>query len=145
MNKSGCVFCKLYQEPSSESSRVIQKTDDYFVVLSLHPQTKGHLLVIPVKHSEDLSEFSVLEMGSLFSAAVSMGEILINKLGAKAFTIKVNNQLFKLKGVGKGHVAHIHIHVLPRYTTGDKESKVPQKAPLSDLESIRTVLTREKD
>jgi len=132
---SNCIFCSFSKDKKLIPDQFLSEDRDSFVMLSLNPQTEGHLLVIPKRHFSKLSEMEDLA-GLLFNKAITQGEILKKNLKAKAFVIKVNNELYKLES-GKGHVGHIHIHVIPRYKAGEVLADIPEKAPVTVLKSVQ--------
>lgn len=131
-----CIFCGLGKDNEFESQRKLFVEKDFYVILSVNPQTYGHTLVITGKHYRDLADLSENLLSRLFDKAVKMGQLTKEKLGAKAYVIKVNNQVFMLEG-NKGHLEHIHIHVIPRYSANDKLADNPSQATLKDLDLVR--------
>lgn len=131
MNKKitiNCVFCEVAASSLMPNYGKIFKNRDYFVMLSAHPQTQGHLLVIPQEHVTNLSGLSQKLMANLLGQAVKYGEMIKNRLNAGAYTIKINNGVHRLENSDVRHVNHIHIHVIPRYSSNDKINTPPKKA-----------------
>lgn len=133
MEKIKCVFCSL---KSINKEQILEVNEDYLILLSLHPQTRGHLLVVPSVHFNNLRDISKNLLALLFNKAIEYGGILEKTLGARAYMIKVNNKLYELEK-SSGHVGHIHIHVIPRYNTEDKIVEIPEKAVLNDLQNVK--------
>src|SRR3989344_612829 len=132
---NNCIFCKFSKDKKLIPDQFLSEDKDSFVMLSLNPQTEGHLLVIPKRHFSKLSEVEDLA-GLLFNKAIAQGELLKKNLKATAFVIKVNNELYKLES-GKGHVGHIHIHVIPRYKSDEYLPDLPEKASIKSLKLIQ--------
>ncbi len=101
-----CVFCKSI-EPKS---RVLYETENTFSILSNPALVKGHVLVIPKKHVEKISELNEEERGDLFEQAIKMQELLLKKYGG--CDIRQNFRPFQKQDELK--VNHLHIHLQPR-------------------------------
>ena len=137
MKKPNCIFCQ-FAGPKKEKYRRLFESSDLYILLSLNPQTPGHSLIIPKKHFNILSLVSPKEISKLFNQAVTLGEQLMAKLGAKAYTLKVNNNLYQIEN--SGHLEHIHIHVIPRYKKQEKISEFPKKATVNKLKLIKKII-----
>ena len=139
-----CVFCEIAASRLLPDYGKIFENGDYFVMLSAYPQTQGHLLVIPQVHVTGLSGLSQQLMANLLGQAVKYGEIIKKKLKARAYTIKVNNGMYKLEKSDVRHVDHVHFHVIPRYSSDDKVNIPPQKASKKILIRTMRLLTMNK-
>lgn len=135
-----CVFCKIAQSKDLPlEGKLIDKVE-YFVMLDSSPQSLGHLLVISKKHYSNLAKMPT-DLGSLlFEKSVRMGELVKQRLGAKAYTIKVNNGLFSLESKDKNHVGHVHLHVISRYVAGEVLKENPKRVSLDQLLKIKNQL-----
>lgn len=136
MNNS-CVFCRIRQTHSLAEERKLSDGKEYFIMLAANPQTQGHSLVIPKRHFDCLEDIPYRLLGLLFKQAIKVGNLLEEKLAAKAFIIKVNNNLYKLEGKNKGHIGHIHIHVIPRYFQEEVLEEKPQRLAQNKLTEVK--------
>ena len=134
--QNDCIFCGIDQKGIIKKEQVLMSKDNFNVLLALHPATRGHSLVVPKEHYDSFAEIPAVLQALLFKTAINLGEKLKVKLGAKAYTVKVNDGLFKLEA-GKGHVGHIHIHVIPRYNTHELLIDKPKKASLNNLKGVK--------
>jgi len=82
-----------------------------YVTLSNPRLMKGHLLVIPKRHVEKISELSDEERSALLDLVIKFQELIIAKL-APGCDIRQNYRPFQKQGRIK--VTHLHIHLLPR-------------------------------
>lgn len=142
MNNS-CAFCRIGQTHSLEKERKLSNGKEYFIMLAANPQTQGHSLVIPKRHFDCLEDIPYRLLGLLFKQAIKVGKLLEKKLAAKAFIIKVNNKLYQLECNDKGHINHIHFHVIPRYKKGEKLAEDPVKVAPVELMRVKKMLTRD--
>lgn len=109
-----CVFCAIV---AGEAPAIrIYEDDDYLAILDIRPFTRGHTLVIPKKHSVDLTDTppetltGMVTLGQRIARAVRSTEL------ADATNIGINDGRAAFQTV-----FHIHLHVLPR-RNGDKLS-----------------------
>ena len=133
-----CIFCKFANDLSLIPNQFITDTKDDFVMLSANPQTNGHTLVIPKKHFSRLIDIPTKLQNKLFIQSIKVGEDLKKLLGAKAYIIKINNELYKLESSDKQHIGHIHFHIIPRYKPGEKISNKPKKGSTKNFKNTQS-------
>lgn len=104
---SNCPFCNI--DPIK--TRIIYQGKGVYVVLSNPRLVPGHMLVIPSRHAEKLSDLTGAERQELFDTAIRVQEIVLQKF-AKGCDLRQNYRPFMPQGWVK--VDHAHIHVLPR-------------------------------
>jgi histidine triad (HIT) family protein len=109
-----CVFCAIV---AGEAPAIrICEDDAYLAILDIRPFTKGHTLVIPKRHTVDVTDTppetlaDMITIGQRVARAVRMTEL------ADATNIGINDGAAAFQTV-----FHIHLHVLPR-RNGDKLS-----------------------
>ena len=110
-----CVFCAIV---AGEAPAIrICEDDAYLAILDIRPFTKGHTLVIPKRHTVDVTDTppetlaDMITIGQRVARAVRMTEL------ADATNIGINDGAAAFQTV-----FHIHLHVLPR-RNGDKLSE----------------------
>lgn len=135
MKQIDCIFCQIAENSHNTGQKKLFEDKDFYIILSTNPQTPGHSLIIPKSHYADLIKMPIAISNLLFKETIMMGELLKKKLRAKAYTIKVNNQLYQLEE-DKGHVGHIHIHVIPRYKKTEVKEFSPKRASEDELSAI---------
>lgn len=102
-----CPFCAHY------NSNSIQAGKHFFLIWDAFPVSDGHLLVIPTRHIEDISEMSDEEGHDLFPAVKAGLQIVKQNYKPDGFNIGMN------VGRAAGQtIAHLHFHIIPR-VTGD--------------------------
>ena len=109
-----CVFCAIV---AGEGSAIrIYEDEDYLAILDIRPFTRGHTLVIPKRHTIDLTDTppetlaEMMTIGQRIARAARATEL------ADATNIGINDGRAAFQTV-----SHIHLHVLPR-RDGDKLS-----------------------
>ena len=109
-----CLFCDIIA--GKIPSHKVAEDEHAFAFLDIHPLTKGHCLVIPKKHSEDIFDIPEEDLHAGASMAKSLAEKCKKNLGATAV------QLVNASGKdAEQSVFHFHLHVIPRYTNDGLE------------------------
>lgn len=112
-----CVFCKILNGEIPGSK--IYENDYCIAILDISQTTKGHTLVIPKRHVENVFDLNKDECRAVMEACVYVSNKLKEKLGVE------NVNLLNNSGVLAGQVVmHFHMHIIPRY--GNDEFKVIQ-------------------
>jgi histidine triad (HIT) family protein len=109
-----CVFCAI---AAGEGPAIrIYEDEGYLAILDIRPFTRGHTLVIPKRHSVDLTDTppetlaEMITIGQRIARAARATEL------ADATNVGINDGRAAFQTV-----SHIHLHVLPR-RNGDKLS-----------------------
>ncbi|OGD81337.1 hypothetical protein A2572_02345 [Candidatus Collierbacteria bacterium RIFOXYD1_FULL_40_9] len=107
-----CVFCEIGGNPEVEAKRIIYSDNFYVGMRVLHPESEGHFILFPKLHYSEMSQIG--NAGKFFEKVVELAEKQVKELGASAYVLKLNNNVYKLEN-DPMHVGHIHMHVVPRY------------------------------
>jgi ATP adenylyltransferase len=110
---SSCVFCRLAEsgEPS-EDNLVVWRGQWSFVVLNAYPYASGHVLVLPLRHVGTLTDLTELESQELWSATRRSTTAIETAYDPDGLNMGTNLG----KAAGAGIPAHLHFHVLPRWS-----------------------------
>lgn len=112
-----CVFCEIVAG-AAPAVRVYED-DDYLGLLDIRPFTRGHTLVIPKRHSVDLTDTPAPTLAGLIAVGQRIAHAArASGLGATGTNIAINDGKAAFQTV-----FHIHLHVIPR-RDGDKASFV---------------------
>jgi histidine triad (HIT) family protein len=109
-----CVFCAVI---AGEAPAIrIYEDDDYLAILDIRPFIRGHTLVLPKRHTVDLTDTPPETLAGM----IAVGQRIARAARATELADATN------VGINDGHAAfqtvfHIHLHVLPR-RNGDKLS-----------------------
>lgn len=118
-----CLFCCLPE------SRVLLRNETAIVVRDAFPVTRGHTLVIPLRHVESFFDTSAEERAAMFELLDAAKQQLQTEFAPAGFNIGIND------GVAAGQtIRHLHMHLIPRYA-GDRPDPrggvrwiIPEKA-----------------
>ena len=130
MKKDDCIFCKIAN--GEIPSTTIYENNDFRVFFDINPASKGHCLIVPKQHYNDIFDMDAETGGKLFSLATVVARSLKKELNCEGMNIVQNN------GIIAGQtVFHFHLHLIPRYT-GDtgKVGWVPGEADLDELAEL---------
>lgn len=86
--------------------------EDEFVYsfLDINPKQKGHTLVIPKKHFDNIEQFNDEEMLSFFNGLKNTLTILKNEYNFEQYNIIQN-----CGPIAGQEVFHLHYHIIPAY------------------------------
>ena len=108
MKKDDCIFCKLAN--GDIPTNTIYEDDDFRVFLDAAPATRGHCLIVPKEHFNDLEELDDGVASKVLPLARKMMKLLKEKLNWDGFNVVQNNGR-----VAGQTVFHFHTHLIPRY------------------------------
>ena len=103
-----CLFCKIIagQIPCYK----IYENDRVLAFLDVSPVSKGHALVIPKAHAEDLAHGSLEDSIELMKAIHDLAPKITTALGASGYNLGMNHG-----EIAGQEVLHTHLHIMPRY------------------------------
>lgn len=132
--KDDCIFCKLANGVFQTNS--IYEDDKFNVILDLGPATKGHALILPKEHADNLYELPDETAAAAMILAKKLAKIMVDKLGADGLNVVQNN------GETAGQtVMHYHLHLIPRYKNDGQHILWEPTSPSSEeLEATRDLL-----
>jgi ATP adenylyltransferase len=110
-NEITCPFCEIPQL-SDEEGLVVHRGTHAYVVMNLYPYNPGHLLICAYRHVADLTELTDEERAEIFTIT-SHAMATIRKVSQpEGFNLGMNQGAIS----GAGVAAHIHQHVVPRWS-----------------------------
>lgn len=131
MRKDDCIFCKIAN--GDIPSKTIYEDEDFRVFLDLAPAAKGHALIVPKNHAENLYELQDDVASKALVLAKKLGVQMKERLGCDGLNLVQNNG-----EVAGQTVMHFHLHMIPRYSNdGQAICWVPGESTPEALEEIR--------
>jgi diadenosine tetraphosphate (Ap4A) HIT family hydrolase len=103
-----CPFCPPARE-------VIMEHELCYAIYDQFPVSKGHALVIPVRHTGDYFSLDQETVRALWDLVTRLKEFLDKEYHPDGYNIGFNRG-----GAAGQTIDHVHIHVIPRYT-GDMD------------------------
>ena len=111
MVKDDCIFCKI--AGGKIPAATLYEDEDFRVILDLGPASRGHALILPKEHYQDLCELDEAVGAKVLALAAKIGRAMKSGLGCAGFNLVQN------KGEAAGQtVKHFHMHIIPRYEGG---------------------------
>lgn len=108
MVKDDCIFCKIAK--GEIPSATIYETSEFKVMLDVAPANKGHALIIPKEHFDNIFQIDAETAGKLFSLATVVARALKEETNCEGMNIVQNNG-----AVAGQTVNHFHLHLIPRH------------------------------
>lgn len=102
-----CIFCKIIE--GEIPSYKVYEDENVVAFLDANPVAKGHTLVVPKKHVENIHEAK--EMSYMWEAVVEVSNAVKKAYKPEGINIEANNG-----EIAGQEVFHLHFHITPRYT-----------------------------
>lgn len=112
--KMNCIFCKIIA--GEIPSYKIYEDDVVFCFLDIQPHCNGHTLIIPKKHTLDVTTIDDETLMHIMHVARLLKKQLEEKLHIDGLTLTQNN------GIAQ-EVKHYHLHLEPVYK--EKQELLP--------------------
>ena len=108
MKKDDCIFCKLSN--GDIPTNALYEDDVVKVIFDLNPASKGHVLILPKNHFDDIYSMDDATAAHVFQVAVKVAKAMKETLGCEGLNIVQNNG-----EIAGQTVFHFHMHLIPRY------------------------------
>jgi histidine triad (HIT) family protein len=108
MTDPDCIFCQILagQIPAT----IVGEDERTVAFMDINPATRGHVLVIPRAHAEDLLSIDPDDLRAVAVASQRQAALAKERLGADGVNL-VNS----CGASAWQTVFHFHMHVIPRY------------------------------
>ncbi|MFY9264639.1 MAG: HIT domain-containing protein [Solirubrobacterales bacterium] len=103
-----CIFCAIADRTAA--AEVVGADAHTIAFLDINPATRGHTLVIPRSHSENLLTIPVDDLHRVTEMAQRIAARMPDALGAAGV-----NLINSCGAAAWQTVSHFHLHVVPRY------------------------------
>ena len=127
MNKDDCIFCKI-----ANGDSICR------VILDVNPANKGHALIIPKEHFDNIYSMDAETAAKIFTIATEVAKAQKAELNPDGLNILQNN------GEAAGQtVFHFHMHLVPRYIKDNVTMTwIPGKADTEELSALSKALRK---
>lgn len=106
-----CPFCQI-PSMSDVDGLMVHRGSEAFVVLNLYPYNSGHVMICPYRHVADYTELTAAETAEVASLTKDAMRTIRAVSGAQGFNVGMNQGPI----AGAGIAAHLHQHVVPRWS-----------------------------
>jgi histidine triad (HIT) family protein len=130
MADDDCIFCAIVRGDAPATK--VDEDEHTIAFMDIHPWTRGHALVIPREHHENLHEIPEETLDHVMRAAKRLAASVRDNLGADGVNL--------LNSTGRAAwqtVFHFHVHVIPRYEGDPLE--LPVKPEEGDMDEIKEI------
>ena len=101
-----CTFCKIIK--GDIPSYTIYEDKLVKAFLDIHPDSNGHILIIPKQHITDIDDMDEKTFVEILQIAKDLKRLLESKLQIDGLTLVQNNGYVQ-------EVKHFHLHLKPFY------------------------------
>lgn len=117
-----CIFCKIvaHEVPAA----IVYEDDDTIAFLDIHPQTRGHLQLVPKQHLRWV--YDIPDIGSFFNTAQKIIRAIIPILGADHVRLATYGD----------EVEHAHLWIVPHYKPEPNKSKNKERIDLEEVAQL---------
>ena len=136
MNKDDCIFCKIAN--GEIPSATVYEDSICRVILDVNPANKGHALIIPKEHFDNIYSMDAETAAKIFTIATEVAKAQKAELNPDGLNILQNN------GEAAGQtVFHFHMHLVPRYIKDNVTMTwIPDKADTEELSALSKALRK---
>ena len=121
-----CLFCKIIK--GEIPSKTIYEDDLVKVFLDINPTTNGHMMIVPKKHYDNMTDIDKKLITHIHKVANELYDLLKEKLSIDGLTLVQNNDYGQ-------DIKHYHLHLVPRYTKDEVKIESNKKL-LVDIEDV---------
>lgn len=101
-----CVFCSIIKE----NKNILFKNDLAVAFFDGTPVSKGHTLIIPIRHVRTFFDLTKEEVVAIYELAIEAKNYLDDLYHPDGYNIG-----FNVEEAGGQSVYHCHMHIIPRY------------------------------
>ena len=105
-----CIFCSKPKEKNDRKNYILKRGEYCYTILNLYPYNNGHVMVVPYRHTNDLSLLGKEEIWETMQFVCEIQQKLRKKIKPAGFNIGIN--IGKDAGAG---FDHLHMHIVPRW------------------------------
>lgn len=103
-----CIFCKII-DGKIPAVKVMDK-GQVIAFMDINPASRGHMLIVPKKHVENIFEISEDDLSDVMNAVKRCAQAVRQALNAEGITV------LQLNGKASDQIIpHLHVHIMPRW------------------------------
>ena len=130
---SDCLFCGIVA--GDVPAQIVDSDEHTVAFMDINPATRGHALVVPREHSQDLMDISDEDLSQTMAAARRLAARMDEVLEPAGFNI-----LNSCRPAAWQTIFHYHLHVIPRYD--DDPLKLPWIPRGADENEVAAIADR---
>ncbi len=102
-----CIFCKIIK--AELPAKKVYEDRRFLAILDINPINKGHVLVLPKEHYDNLTDTPVDVVKDLIAVIKNLCPAVVESSGGEGFNLILNNGR-----VAGQLIEHLHWHIIPR-------------------------------
>ncbi len=131
-----CIFCEIASH--NLPANIVFEDDEIMAFADINPATRGHILIIPKKHSVNLFDIEDEIFIKILQLARKIAKIMPDVLGCSGINL--------LHSAGESawqEVMHFHLHIIPRYSRKELQRPfIPHSTDKDELKKIAITLNK---
>jgi len=132
-----CIFCKII-DGEIPAVKVLDK-DQVIAFMDINPASRGHMLIVPKKHVENIFEISEDDLSAVMNAVKRCAQAVRQALKAEGITV------LQLNGKASDQIIpHLHVHIMPRWQN-DRLSVSQWEMKEGDREELQEIARKVQD
>ncbi|MFT4294285.1 MAG: HIT domain-containing protein [Micropruina sp.] len=128
-----CLFCSIVA--GDIPARRIYADDHAIAFLDINPWKRGHTLVIPRRHVDDILDADEA-LTEIAPAIAATSRLLTERLAADGLNLLAN-----AGAVAGQEVFHLHVHLVPRYADDPGLRALFDRDAGIDLDEVHAAIT----
>lgn len=108
--KVDCILCSVVAKDERVSSLDIYTGEHFIISANLYPYNAGHVMIFPKRHIETIEDFTQDEAKESHYLQVIVLKALRELYAPLGFNVGYN-----IGDSSGASIAHVHLHVVPRY------------------------------
>lgn len=104
-------FTELPELGDDRAALIVHRSALSYLMLNRFPYNPGHLLVIPFREVSDVEELTAAESADVFATVIFGKKLLRSVMKPDGFNVG-----FNLGRSAGGSIAHLHGHIVPRWS-----------------------------
>lgn len=122
-----CIFCKIVK--GDIPSYKIYEDEKVYAFLDINPLSKGHILVLPKEHYENIYDVPKDLYSYMFTVVKKIVENVNGKYKPKGMFVNQNNGT-----IAGQSIFHVHVHIKPIYDESQRHTEEGKRVKLSEEE-----------
>ena len=129
-----CIFCAQAEDDDRISKLPVYEDEFLMVVMNIFPYNTGHLMVVPKKHVNSMTELEDDERNRLFAMVAKVEELQREVVDPAGIDVGMNIG----KAAGES-IPHLHVQLVPIYEKdrGFMETSLDTKVMKESLEDTQ--------
>ena len=124
-----CIFCEIVR--GNAPAFKVHEDDHTLTFMDIFPVSRGHALIIPKDHFENLFEANEESLARIVTRSLALAKAIRRVIAPDGLGV------YQLNGAAAGQtVFHYHMHLIPRHEGGRLDLHTRVRGKDADLEAV---------